>query len=256
MQPSTYNGIWQELAYVVVLGLVLGCRAAYSAIDVGPRAPCGREEPVPTYAAVAELPNVQTWKGVSLERPDCLPWPRDRFRLVVALAGSFNHNGDGASLLERFGAISKMRGIPYWSVTERASRVLIKDAFALDGPDPSSRRYDFKPEEMKPGTEFYFAEEDNRSGMVVYRMQVLEAGPNRVVVTTENATPVRRFGLTLFPPQSLRAAYFVQRRDFDVWTFYGLSANGEEASALASSSEASYVNRATALYRHFTSAPK
>jgi hypothetical protein len=85
---------------------------------------------------------------------------------------------------------------------------------------------------------------------------VLEAGANRVVVTTENATPVRRFGLTLFPPHSLRAAYFVQRRDFDVWTFYGLSANGEEASALASSSEASYVNRATALYRHFTSAPK
>ena len=104
--PKHFQRIWQQLAYVLVLALVLGSRAAYSTTDAGPTAPCGREEPVPTYAGVDELPKVQTWKGVSLQRPDCLPWPRDRFRLVVALAGSFNPHGDGASLLERFGAIS------------------------------------------------------------------------------------------------------------------------------------------------------
>jgi hypothetical protein len=145
-----------------------------------------------------------------------------------------------------------MRGLPYWSVTEAAWRVLITDAFALEGPEPSRRRPDFKPQEMRPGTELYFAEQDNRSGLVVYRMNVLEAAANRMVITTENVSAVRAYGLTLFPPGTLRAAYFAQRRDSDSWTFYGLSVTGQQASSLASMSEASYINRATALYRHFT----
>jgi hypothetical protein len=60
----------------------------------------------------------------------------------------------------------------------------------------------------------------------------------------------------LFPPGSLRAAYFVQLLNSDKWGFYGLSITSENASALTGLSEASYVNRATALYQHFTGTAK
>jgi hypothetical protein len=207
---------------------------------------------VPAYAAASDAPNVQTWSDAQWSMPACLPWPHARARLVVAVAGSLLHNGDSASLVARFGAISTMRGIRYWSVTESAWRILITDAFALDGPSPLQRRADFKAEEIEKGGDLYFAEQDNRSGLVSYRMRAVEVHANRVVIVTENITAVRAFGFTLFPPGSLRAAYFVQRLNSDTWGFYGLSVTGEGASALSGLSEASYVNRATALYRHFT----
>jgi hypothetical protein len=242
---------WRNAA-LIALAVSSALPVAQSENDVEPRAPCNGEEPAPTYAPIGEPPNVQVWKKPSWQAPGCLPWPRERVRLVVALAGSFRHKGDGTSLVSRFGAISSMRGIRYWSVTEAAWRVLVTDAFALEGPEQSRHRPDFKPQEMRPGVELYFAERDNRSGWVVYRMSVLEAAANRIVITTENASPVRAYGFTLFPPGTLRAAYFAQRRDSDYWAFYGLSVTGEQASGLASMSEASYINRATALYQHFT----
>jgi hypothetical protein len=163
------------------------------------------------------------------------------------------HEGDGKALLGRFGAISAMRGIRYWSVTEGDWRVLIEDAFAVDVPGSMQRRPDFAPQDMTSGAQLYFVERDNRSGLVTYRMRVLEAGRDRISITTENVTPVRALGFTLFPPGSLRAAYVVQRADSRTWSFYGLSTTGEDASMLAGLSESSYVNRATALYGYFSS---
>jgi len=67
-------------------------------------------------------------------------------------------------------------------------------------------------------------------------MHVLEAGPERIVVETQNVSAVRSL-LTLFPPGALRGASFIERQETGVW--------------LATLSPASYVNRAAALYRHF-----
>ena len=210
----------------------------------GPQPPCDGARPIPRYA---DPPAVRTWAKVEL--PACLGWPAEKSRLVVALAGRFRHDGGADALLARFGAISGMRGLRYWSVTDKAWRVLIKDAAALGGRD-------FNPDEMKRGEDLHFEEEDNRSSAaVLYRMRVLEAKPDRIVVQTENVSPVRAFLVTLFPAGSLRAAYFLQRIDGESWAFYGLSSTGAEASALATMSEASYVNRAAALYRYFIGVP-
>ena len=190
---------------------------------------------------------MRTWRSV--EPPACLGWPAGKSKLVVALAGKFRHEGNADALLARFGTISAMRGLRYWSVTDKAWRVLITHAAALGGRD-------FTPDEMKRGTELYFEEEDSRSsGPVRYRMRVREARPDRIVVETENASPVRGWLVTLFPAGSLRAVYFLQRLDGGTWGLYGLSSTGEEASALAGVSEASYINRAAALYRYFIGVP-
>jgi len=42
---------------------------------------------------------------------------------------------------------------------------------------------------------------------VIHRMRVLEADAGRIVIETQNVSPVRAFLVTLFPPGSLRAAY-------------------------------------------------
>ena len=238
------------------LALTAIALCAQTAIAEGPQPPCAGVAPIPSYA---NPPAVRTWGKADLEPwtpPACLGWPREPFRLIVALAASFRHDGDADALLARFGAISTKRGLRYWSVTDKAWRVLISDAAALAGPDAHQRRPDFTPDEMKSGADLYFEEDDNRSsGSVVYRLRVLQARRDRIVVETENVTPIRAFFVTLFPPGSLRATYFLERREPDTWGFYGLSSTGAEASALASVSEASYVNRAAALYRHFIGVP-
>ena len=243
-------------ALPAALGLASGgLPLARAADDAAPSAPCDGETPVPPYAGIGKPPNVRTWKAVPWKAPRCLPWGEERYRLIVALAARFAYRGEAVGLLERFGAISRMTGMRYWSVTDQAWRVLIEDAFAAAGPSVSQRRPDFVAREMQSGVKLYLVERDNRSGTVLYSMQVLEARADRIAITTENVTPVRALGFTLFPPASLRAAHFVQRRDKDAWDFYGLSTSGEKASVLAVVSAASYVNRATALYSHFTAGP-
>ncbi len=225
-----------------------------------PRPPCAGAISSPVHAPVGTTPAVAVWlKGdVARWMPlTCVGWPASqRFKVVVALAGNFRHDGNADDLLARFGAVSIMRGLRYWSVTDKAWRTLITDSSAVNGPDAKQRRADFNPDELKSGADFFFAQNDSRSsGFPVYLMRVLEQGPLRIVVETENVTPVRVFFVTLFPPGSLRATYILERRRPGVWGFYGLSGTGEEASVLAGGHEASYINRAVALYRFFTSVP-
>src|SRR5262249_11589056 len=227
-----------------------------------PHPPCGAASasPDPSHAPPGIAPEVVTWvKGNAggWVPPACIGWPSSqRYRLVVALAGTFRHDGDADLLLARFGAISTMRGLRYWSVTDQGWRVLITDAAALDGPNAKRRRTDFGPAEFKSGADLFFAQADNRSSSsLVYRMRVLEHSANRIVIETENVDPVRLFIVPLFPPGSLRATYFLERRAPNVWAFYGLSGTAESVSRLASDHEASYINRAVALYRYLTGIP-
>jgi hypothetical protein len=217
-----------------------------------PRAPCEGVAPVPAYSAPDAPAAVRTWTDPAWTPPACLGWPPEHSRLIVALAGRFRHAGDAQTLLARFGAISAMRGLQYWSVTDKAWRELITDSAALTGPEARSRRPDFSPAELAAGATVYFEQQEGRSsGPVVYRLRVLEASSTRVAIATENVTPVRAFLVTLFPPGSLRATYLMERRGADVWSFYGISSTSAQASALASVSPPSYVNRAAALYGYF-----
>jgi hypothetical protein len=171
--------------------------------------------------------------------------------VLVALAGSFS-DGSSEDLLKRFGALSGLEGVRYWSVTEGGWRTLITHATALNGPDGHPRK-NFTVAEMKGGSDLYFAQSDNRaSGDVIYRMQVRQAGPLRVVIAIENISPVRRFLVPFFEPGGLQSVHYLERKEPGVWNYYGLAWAGENVPALRMP-EASYVNRALALYRHFAS---
>jgi hypothetical protein len=82
-------------------------------------------------------------------------------------------------------------------------------------------------------------------------MRVLEFGPNRFVVAIENVSPVSRYLVTLFGPGDLYAVHFLDRTGPKAWSYYGLAWARESLSSRLAVPEASYVNRAVALYRHF-----
>jgi hypothetical protein len=106
---------------------------------------------------------------------------------------------------------------------------------------------------MKNGHELYFAQQDNRtSEEVVYRMKVRDLSADGFTVAVENVTPIRSFMLTLFDPGDLQSVHFVRRESPGVFRFYGLAFAGESLASSLALPEASYVNRALALYGHLS----
>src|SRR5512143_1981871 len=92
--------------------------AGASAAADAPVPPCGAP-PVPGYAAVDAPPSVLLISGNDLaawQPPACLGWQAKDDGVLVALAGSFHSNGTIDELLKRFGAISSLKNLQYWSV--------------------------------------------------------------------------------------------------------------------------------------------
>ena len=243
--------------FVVAL-VVMFCGLTAHAAQA-PQPPCGSSSAYPPFAETGAPPNIRVWSSGDLVSPwippSCTGWaPADG--LLVALAGQFRFDGNGEGLLARFGAISTLQGIHYWSVSDHQWRTLITHASALDSPDLTRQRADFTTAEMKRGRKFYFAHDDNRtSGEVIYRLRVQELTLDRLVVTTENVSPVRKLMLTLAEPGGLQSVHFLERKTPHVWRYYVLARTAEDLTSLLGVTDRSYVNRAVALYRHFIGIP-
>jgi hypothetical protein len=235
---------------------LLGTQAL--AADGGPRPPCG-VAPLPPFAEPGTPPNVRAWSGPAAREwqpPACSGWTTTGFDVVVALAGSFRFDGEVEDLLGRIGAISALKGIRYWSTTEKAWHPLVTEAYALNGSDAEQKRPDFAGAQLAKGQKLFFAQADNRSsGKTVYRLRVVAAELGRLVVETENVTAVKMAFLTMFGAGDLQSLYFLERRAPGVWGYYSLARARSASSMLPSGSEASYINRAAAYYRHFAGIP-
>ena len=229
--------------------MLLASKGALAVGVTAPRPPCGTGDPLPAYRE-ANDPAIEGWSKLDWPAPPCLGWSDSRFKFVIAIAGRVEAP-DADAMLSRLGAVSTTRGLLYWSVTESAWRVLVKDASALSTAQ-GGRRDDFAPADFREGATLYFVEEDNRSeAPVTYAMHVLESTADRILVETENVTPIKALLATLFPPGTLRTAYIMTRIDSHTWGFYVLSAATEGASGLVSMAKTSYENRAKALFAHF-----
>jgi hypothetical protein len=186
----------------------------------------------------------------------CIRWAAQHFTLLTALAGKFHFEGDADTLLARFGDISAWRGIQYWSVSDSRFLTLITDSAAVAASDGAHRRADFSIGEMKSGVDLYFVQKDNRSsGEVTYRMRVEESASNRFVIAIENVSTIWFLILPVFGPGDVKATYVVERLEPTDWGYYSLSGVKEGSSALTAGNEASYINRANAVYHHVTGLP-
>ena len=222
--------------------------------------PCGSAV-APAYPLPGKPPIVKVWHDEDLghaawEAPGCVGWsPSSSSKLVLVVAGSFRFDGSSDELVARIGAISTRRTVRFWSVTERTWRPFVIEASALSRLDLRSRRADFRATEMTAGSEHYYWEQQARSGGIVYRMTVLEHSPARVIVATENLSPVRFLLLTLFDPGALQSVVCVERISLSVWGAFLLIRTGDGTSALAVGRDAPYINRAVAIYRHLAGIP-
>jgi hypothetical protein len=226
--------------------------------DDGPRLPCG-VTPQPSWTEPGQPPAVQAWRGAAARGwapPACTGWSAASADILVAVAGSFKHDGDIDTLLARIGAISAKTNVRYWSTTEKRWQPLVTEAFALSGPDAAQRREDFTPAQFVKGQNLHYAQSDNRSsGKTVYRERVLQADRDRLVVVSENLSPVKMMLITLFDSGDMQTAYFVERRAPGVWNFYSLTRTRMASSLMPIGSDASYINRAVAFYRLVAAIP-
>ena len=248
------------LAPLLALALLMSwLPGASAAADDVPRVPCGHA-PLPAYAEPGATPNVRYWVGEKQlggwVPPACTGWQSLPIDLLVAVSGSFRHEGGIETLQQRIAAISSFKSIRYWSTTDQSWRPLVTDAYALSAPDPKLRRADFTAANLTQGQSLYYVQCDNRSTSdTVYRNRVLEASSDRLVVESQNVSPVRMMIVTLFAPGGLQSVFFIERRAPGLWSFYSLTRTHAKSSLLVSGHEASYVNRAVAFYRHVAGIP-
>ncbi len=98
--------------------------ALAAATTDGPQPPCGSAA-APAYSPPGMPPAIKVWHGDDLERsgwkpPECSGWvPSSHSKFILAMAGSFRFDGTADELVVRIGAISTLRGVRYWSVTDK-----------------------------------------------------------------------------------------------------------------------------------------
>ena len=93
------------------------------------------------------------------------------------------------------------------------------------------------------------------AGNCVYREQVIAADRERVLIESENLSPVKKMLITLYAPGDLQSLYVIERRAPGLWNFYSLTRTRMASSMLPTGSEASYINRSVAFFRHVAGIP-
>jgi len=226
--------------------------------ESGPQPPCG-VEPLPPFPTLQASPTVKVWHASDLEPdwkpPACTGWGASDFPTIVAVAARFRFTAGADGLRRRIGAVSESKGVLYWSVTQKRWQKLILDAYASPGPDGNLRRPDFSADEIAEGRTFFFQQEDNLFGKVVYRMHIRSASTGRLVFDVENSTTIRYLLIPLFEPGQVQSIYYLEQEGADLWRYYGIARTSGSAGGLMAGHEASAINRAMAFYRHLAGIP-
>jgi hypothetical protein len=224
----------------------------------GPQPPCNGSA-VPGFGTLDGPPTAAAWSHSDLGRagwqpPACLGWHGDS-RLVVALAARFHSPLSLDDLAARVVAVSRHPSIRIWAVTRQEWRPLALDAWALNGPTDNTRRADPTGDSLVAGRDFYYAESSDVGGRIIYRLHVVEHTPDRIVLTTENVTPIRAAIVTLFEPGALQAATVLSSDSPGSWSLYEISRAGADSSSFVSGYQSSYLNRLEAIRRHVIGLP-
>ena len=254
-RSAALPGAARRLFQLAALVLCLFLTAAETGFAAeAPLPPCDAA-PQPPYPGPGGPERSATWTtsdlGDNWTPPSCTGWTGSDFRLIVAMSARLDDPISMETALSRFGAISGLTGLRYWSATEHRWAELVTFATAVQGPTDKRARADFSPQELLGGKPVYYLQTDNRSsGDVIYRLTVLAARPDRLVVSIENVTSIRLMLVTLFPPGAVQTVDFLQRQADGSWGYYSLLRTRASSSFLTGGFVSSYVNRAIAFYRH------
>jgi len=186
---------------------------------------CGQAPP-PAWPAADQPALVQTWlQGGRLDgpAPDCSGLRSREFELLVRLTASYQAPGELADQLARFGEVSHLKGLTYWSFTDRKRQVLVRESYAVDKPATMAQRADYTLAELRSGRELYYAHGDNRSSALVpYGMQLLQLGDNGFQLRIENVGEVRFMGFTVVGVREMQWVLQVERLGNGRWGYRSL----------------------------------
>jgi hypothetical protein len=173
----------------------------------------------------------------------------------VTVASVVSVDQDSNALIERFGAISELLTVQYWSATDHKWRPLVLSARAAGAARSDQPRGDYSPAELTLGIDRFYLITDSRSRRTTtFRLRLLEAQRGRVIVETSNVDPIKQWGITLYAANGLDTFYFLDERSLGVWAYYSIT-RVLPASFLTGEYEKSLINRAVALYRHYMRLP-
>lgn len=247
-------------ALALILFVIAACSAGCAtwAADTRPTTACEDAALHTSCVAVTTPPIVQIRKATSvasISDDSLCPGDSNPSSTLVCVRGAFQTEAAEDAILSRFGAISKLALVRYWSTTEHAWRPLVIDAHALTQQTAGRPRTDFTTAELESGRDFYLSQIDNRSAHeVIYRVHLREKQAHRFVIETENVTSVRWWALTLYKPGDLNTRYIIEERSPGIWLYFSLT-RIVGPSWLVTGHERSYINRVVALYRHFAGIP-
>jgi hypothetical protein len=230
------------------------CRPVPGRAESGPQPPCGGQ-PFPPFPDAIGSPAVKVWNQSDWAPPACVGWPVSASSTLVVTVGRFRHTSGVAALRHRIGTVSGMAGMLYWSTTNQRWQPLIVDASALSGPSADQLRKDFSPAEIVAGRILYVQQEDSLLGKAVYRMRIAAASDDRLVMATENSSPIRYMGIPIFPAGDLQFICFLERESDQVWRYYSIARMGKQVGLLTMGHDASLINRAVASYRYLAGIP-
>jgi hypothetical protein len=256
MCPSTYaaRSWWLSLA-LVVPGIAaegqagLAPRAGAGCLDAGVEAhyPTLNSPPVAQVVRARDDSTAPVGAACFAGSGSAAIW--------VTVAAVIRTAASPSILIGRFGAISELLTVQYWSTTDHRWRPLVSSAAAITGTTSTQPRADYSPVELLTGEDRYYLITDTRSGRAsTYRLRLQQLQRGRVIVETSNVVAVKQWGITLYATRGLDTWYFLDERSPGVWSYYSIT-RALPASFLAAGHEKSYINRAVALYRHYMGLP-
>jgi hypothetical protein len=248
----------RQLAFLLVLVLVpsiVGAQSAFEGFDLKP--PCEGTSP-PNYGAPGGKPAIAVWSEGDLSRAawqaaPCLNWAGGKVRMATALGATIAAPSLD-ELLGRFGALSQYKSIRFWSTMYDHWEEFVGGAGITDGPDARYSYPDLKAADFTAGRSFFYYE-TGRTGRTIHKLTVRQRTADRVEVATENISPIRYAGFTIFEPRGLQTVTFIERRAPDQWAYFQTIGIGDSSNFLATQSSSPYVNRLAAVYRYMAGMP-
>ena len=167
----------------------------------------------PPYAPLNSPPNVGFIRLAtghpSVPGAGCFDDP-DAPATWLTVASLVTSADTAAMLAARFGAISKLLPVQYWSTTEQKWRPMVSEAAAIVSPDSRQPRADFSLAELLAPGDRYYSLTDSRSGRAtVYRLRVRSPRATELTIDITNVDPVKQWGITLYAPGGLHTLYLL-----------------------------------------------
>ena len=247
MRPVSRRQLLQRLA------VIAGPLGGASLVAGAERLMCGNAPP-PAYPAPDKPALVQSWlRGGHQDGalPDCSGLRTHDFELLVRVTARFASPLDAAAMVGRLGAVSSLKGMDYWSYSEKKRQLLIRESFAVDLPGSMKPRADFGVAELRSGAVLFFAQSDNRAATLVpYSLQLLSAGHERLVLRVENIGDLRYMGLKVVAAHEMQWVMALEPLATGHWGYRSLLGIGRLGLGGAEQHRLSNLARSVALFDH------